>query len=134
MTTEIRIKQGENILAEHNTDSPLSHYGQAVWIVQEENPDAGPAEITITPDGGEPRTMPIEVIGVFDGWLVVRQQDGYLCGIIWSDGSYYAEVIEQDGEPVQDWEEDCFEQGGYTVRGTIAGFESSKLGAMMPGF
>ena len=128
MTTEIRIKQGENILAEHNTDSPLSHYGQAVWIVQEENPDTGPAEITITQDGGESQTIPMEIVGVFDGWLVARQPDGYLCGIIWSDGSYYADLIEQDGEPVQEWKEDSFENGSYTVRGTIAGFEAANLG------
>jgi hypothetical protein len=48
------------------------------------------------------------------GWLICRQPDGLLCGVIWSDGTYYAEVLEdQDGRPLTELSD------GAHVRGTV---------------
>ena len=40
----ITITQGDQILAHHTTGTPMSHYGQPVWVVEESDPDPGRAE------------------------------------------------------------------------------------------
>ena len=85
----ITIERNGEVLAHHTTESCLSHYGQAVWIVEDEDPGPGPA----TWKQGE-NEQALDVIEVKGGWLIVRQADGYLSGIIWSDGNYYANILE----------------------------------------
>mgnify|MGYP005665463169 CR=1 FL=1 len=56
----------------------------------------------------------LDVLEVRGGWLICRQPNGYLCGIIWSDGSYYADLLEDPhGEPLTE------EIPGMRVRGTV---------------
>ncbi|MBT3368524.1 MAG: hypothetical protein HN416_15345 [Nitrospina sp.] len=100
-----------NILAHHTTESCLSRYGQPVWVVEDENPDPG----TVIWRQGE-NEVPLNVIGVKGGWLIVRQPDGLLSGIIWSDGTYHANLLEdsETGDP-------CTElmETGQRIRGTV---------------
>jgi hypothetical protein len=77
--------------------------------VEDENPGQGP----VTWEQGENR-QELEIIEKRGGWLIVRQMDGYLAGILWSDGSYHAELLEdQEGFGVKKIED------GYQIRGSI---------------
>ena len=108
--SKITIKRGQDILAHHTTESPLSHYGQPVWVVEDPDPAPGP----ITWQQGETKYT-LDLLEVKGGWAIVRQPDGYLAGIIWSDGTYYADMIVDD----KDWSliEDL--RPGVHVRGTV---------------
>jgi hypothetical protein len=47
--------------------------------------------------------MEIELLGFVGGWMLARQPDGFVIGIIWSDGSYYADfVIDKDDNTYQE--------------------------------
>jgi hypothetical protein len=106
----IKITRGDKTLASHSTDSPLSHYAQAVWVVEVEHPEPGPA--TWAQEGGP--SMTVDILIVDDGWLICRQPDGLLIGILWSDGSYYAEcLIDKKGRTSKRL------RNGLSVRGTI---------------
>lgn len=113
----ITISRGEEILAHHTTDSPMSHYGQPVWQIEEPEPAPGPAQWT----QGE-QAQPLTILGVIGGWLVTRQGDGLLCGILWSDGSYCANLIEErrSQRPVKRATLKSLRSGRYQVRGAIA--------------
>jgi hypothetical protein len=107
----ITISRGGKILAQHTTASPLSHYGQAVWVIEDSEPDPGPAVW----QQGQNRIR-MTIIEVRGGLLVCRQPGGLLCGIIWSDGGYYANLIETiDGRPCKS----LYKRGGQRVRGTV---------------
>ena len=107
----ITISRNGETLAQHTTASPLSHYGQAVWVIEVENPEPGPAVW----QQGE-NQFKLNVLAVRGGWLIAKQPDGLLCGIIWSDGSYYANLLEtRDGRPCKS----LYKRGGQRVRGTI---------------
>ena len=117
----IKITQNGKILAEHSVDSPLSRYGLPVWTILEPEPSPG-AALWIK---GAAKQW-IVIIGVRDGWLVVKQQDGLLCGIIWSDGTYYANlIVNVDGRPVRG----LVDVEGLHVGGTIA---LGGLGSILP--
>ena len=127
--TMIEITKKGEVIAHHTTESPMSHYGQAVWIIEDENPGRGKAVWS----QGETR-VDLQIKGVVGGWLVAVQPDGLLCGIIWSDGSYYAEVIEDraTGEPVRQATMKELQSGKYQVRGTVALFDDeSPLGSIL---
>ncbi|MFB3901920.1 MAG: hypothetical protein ACE15E_00565 [Acidobacteriota bacterium] len=108
----ITITQNSQVIAHHTTDSPLSHYGQPVWVI-EQDPDL-PGEIHWSQKGGgECRLQALELRG---GWLVCRQPGGFLVGIIWSDGTYYAELLEdRAGRPIKR----LTRRAGLRVRGTV---------------
>ena len=107
----VTISRNGEALAHHTTDSSLSHYGQAVWVVEDESPAPGP----VLWQQGE-KMIRMTIIGVRGGWLVVRQPGGLLVGIIWSDGSYHANLIEtSDGRPCKS----LYKRGGQRVRGTV---------------
>ena len=109
----IKITRGEVVLARHTTQSSLSHYGQAAWVVEDPDPAPGP----VVWQQGETKTR-MTIIGLRGGWLCVRQPGGLLAGIIWSDGSYYANLIEtRDGRPCKS----LYKRGGQRVRGTLPG-------------
>jgi hypothetical protein len=57
-------------------------------VVEDENPDPEPA---IWQQGEN--VCPIEIIEARSGWLICRQPDSLLCGVIWSDGNYYADIL-----------------------------------------
>ena len=67
----IKITRGAAVLAHHTTQSPLSHYGQAVWVVEDDSPAPGPALW----QQGELRVK-MNVVAVRGGWLCVRQPGG----------------------------------------------------------
>lgn len=123
----ITITRGEVILAHHTTESSLSHYGEPVWVVEDENPDSGPVKWEQV--GGI--TMEIDIIGVTDGWLIARQSDGLIIAIIWSDGSYYAECVVDQNDQAYSGEFDLenIPEGAH-VRGTIP-FPDNPLGCII---
>ena len=115
---KIKIVKDGGILAHHTTETPLSHYWQAVWIVLDEDPSEGPA---IFRQGDN--QLDIEILEVIGGWLVIRQPDKNLAGIIWSDGKYFADLLEDpDGNPVQELADDS------QVRNTMP---MGKLGSVL---
>ena len=106
---EIVIERDSEILAHHTTETNLSSYGQPVWVVENEDPDPGPA----TWRQGE-NTVNMDIIETRGGWLICRQPDGLLCGVIWSDGNYYADVlVDGDGRPISELVLGCY------VRNTV---------------
>jgi hypothetical protein len=113
----ITISRQDAILGHHTTDSPLSHYGQPVWQVEVPEPAPGPAQWA-----QDDIIQPVTVLGIIGGWLVARQEDGLLCGILWSDGGYYAEVVEErrTHRPARRASLKTLRSGRYCVRGTIA--------------
>ena len=120
----ITIYRGDTVLGHHTTDSSMSHYGQPVWQIEDDEPEPGPA--TWHQDG---QNIYMDIIGVIGGWLVCRQPGGLLIGIIWSDGNYYAECIvkQATGKPIRRGK---LTSGQYEVRGTIP-FPESPLGAIL---
>lgn len=127
----ITITKEGQIIAHHTTDSSMSHYGQPVWTVE----DSDPGEGRVIWSQGD-NQVEMDVLGVVGGWLVAKQPDGLWIGIIWSDGDYYANVIDQRGygrpAPVQTTIED-FRSGQFVIRDTLAGFfdEESPLGCLL---
>lgn len=116
----ITITQGDAVLAHHTTEHPRSSYGTLIWCIEAEEPEPGPAEW----QQGDTKTT-LDVIGLYHGWLVVRQADGFLCGIVWSDGSYYAEtLVDENDEPATEYRD------GLRVLGTIK-MPGSPLGAIL---
>lgn len=129
----ITITKDEVIIAHHTTDSPMSRYGQLVWVVENDDLDPGDA---LWQQGDN--KVELKVLGVLGGWLVAAQPDGLLIGIIWSDGCYYANLVEDraskqpisidqiDGSGVTDliWDKDevmqRLKEGCCQVKGTIA--------------
>jgi hypothetical protein len=124
------LKKGE-VIARHTTESHLSHYGQPVWIVENENPGRGKA---IWTDGKQ--ELEIKIIGVVGGWLVIQQHDGLYAGIIWSDGNYFADlIVTRKGQfPVNQESKVTLkklENGQYMVRNTVTAFEDAPLGSIL---
>jgi hypothetical protein len=120
----ITIKQHGETIARHSTESALSHYGEPVWVIENTEPEQGPAIW----QQAENKQV-IDILEVRGGWLICKQPDGLLCGIIWSDGSYYAALLEdQDGRPVTE----LIAGGGVHVRGTVFDVEDLEdLGAIL---
>jgi hypothetical protein len=109
--TPITISRNGEVFAHHTTTNALSHYGQPVWIIEDNDPAPGP----VIWQQGETQ-LKMTVLTVRGGWLCVRQPGGLLAGIIWSDGSYYANLIEtRDGRPCKS----LYKRGGQRVRGTV---------------
>jgi hypothetical protein len=118
VTISRQVGKTDQILARHSTDGCRSSYGQAIWHVLE--PDVTPGK-AVWRQGT--RIEPLTVLGVVGGWLVARQRDGLLCGILWSgDGCYYANLIEtrRDGQPVRAISMKSLRSGRYRVRGAVA--------------
>lgn len=120
--TPIVISQGDKIIAHHTTSSPMSSYGQPVWIIEEANPSG-----YVTWRQGDNR-VELEVVEVRDGWLICIQPTGEYCGIIWSDGSYYANLlVDRDDMP-------CIDRSGnydgLHILGTVV-LPGSPMGAII---
>jgi hypothetical protein len=107
----ITIERDGKILAHHTTQTHLSHYGQPAWVIEDKDPEPGPA---IWRQGSDEQQ--IDVLGVKGGWLIIRQPDGPPAGIIWSDGNYYADLLEdaKTGEACSELAET-----GQRIRGTV---------------
>lgn len=114
---KIVICRAGEILAHHTTDSCMSHYGQAVWVVEES--DVEPGEVTWAQGDNE---LTLYALGVLGGWLMVRQPNGVLAGIIWTDGSYHGgNIVSRDtGEPVEGLTLEDLASGEYQVESAIA--------------
>ena len=84
----IKDSKGQ-VLAHHTTESCLSHYGQAVWVVEDPDPEPGPATLYAIDNN----PLEIDLLEVKGGWLVVRLPDTYLAGIIWSDGPCFINYL-----------------------------------------
>ena len=113
----ITITRSGVTLASHTADHARSSYGTLIWSIEESNPDPGPAEWSQQDNG----KMAIKIIGVVGGWLVAIQPNGLLVGILWSDGSYYAECIvnRQTQTTTSRAKLSSLQSGKYMVRGTI---------------
>lgn len=113
----IVITKDNKIIAHHTTDSPMSSYGQPVWVV--ENKDPGPGVATWKQGDNQ---VTLNILGVIGGFLVASQPDGLLCGIIWSDGNYYANLIvvrDCDLPARKDVTIHELANGKFQVRGTV---------------
>ncbi|MDD4273402.1 MAG: hypothetical protein PHG14_06710 [Desulfobacter postgatei] len=103
----IQIKQGNEVIAERRTDDIRSRYGTPVWTILNEDPEPGKGIFL----HGE-TVIPLLILGVRDGWLIVREKSGFLVGIIWSDGSFFAEaIIDENGMQVTKLSPGCRVQG-----------------------
>lgn len=90
----IKIIQNEEIIAHYTTESSMSSYGQPVWMIIKD-PEPGIAEWR----QGD-HSVEIEILFEKNGWLICKQPDGVLCGIIWTDGSYFADlIIDENNQP-----------------------------------
>ena len=119
------VSSDGRMLAHHTTESSLSHYGQPVWQI-EEDPEPG-AELRWI-QGEIEHTL--TVVGLVDGWLVVRQANDVLSGIIWSDGTYRADlIVDRETEEPAPLDADL-RSGRFLVRGTVP-FPDSILGAIL---
>ena len=107
----LHIERNGEILAHFTTESCLSHYGQPVWVVENESPEPGPAIFH-----NEGKTSTLKILGVVGGWLVVKQEESF-AGVLWSDGSYYAGAI--TGPKDEDITLDDLQSGEYQVDGTL---------------
>ena len=108
----LRIEKDGKILAHFTTESCLSHYGQPVWVVEDENPEPGPIIFY-----NEGKTSNLEILGVVGGWLVVKRENEGLAGILWSDGSFHAGAI--TGPKDEDINLKDLQSGNYQVEGTL---------------
>lgn len=113
----IKIERNGEILAHHTTEHPASYGGQPVWVIEDEDPEPGPALWIQGDDRYE-----LDILGVVGGWLVCRRTESPLWGITWKDGGLYADVIEdrETGSAVGDITLDDLRGGKYRVRGTVA--------------
>jgi hypothetical protein len=112
MSEPIRIVNANgDLLAEQTTSHPLSSYGTLVWSILDPEPAPGRA---IWQQGKN--VQELDNIGVRDGWLIVRQQTGILAGIIWSDGSYFADIlVDRDGNAATEFSDGLRVRGGGSI-------------------
>ena len=110
----ITITMGDEIIAHHTTEASLSSYGQPVWTILDDDPEP----CVVTWSQGD-NTQELDILGVIEGWLLCRQPDGIICGIIWTDGQYYANVLEctATGEVIRDI--DNIDVESCNIRGTV---------------
>jgi hypothetical protein len=126
MSDKIILKRDDEILAHHTTESCLSSYGQIVWVIEDLHPDPGPV-MWFQGDN----IQHLEIVDLVGGWLVVRQDNKLLAGIIWSDGNYYADaIIDPDGNPCLSLSPGCRVAG--TIRFDNA--DSQDLGSILSSF
>ena len=117
MTQPITITQDNKLLAHHTSEHSNSSYGQLVWSIADRNPRIGPIDWEQNDSH-----QSLYALGVLGGWLVARQTDGLLVGIIWSDGDYFANFIDnkRTGEPATNLSLYDLESGDYQIRDTLA--------------
>lgn len=113
----IRIERDGQILAQHIIEHPASDYVQPVWVIEDKDPEPGPAVWIQGDDRYE-----LDIIGVVGGWLVCRRPESPLWGIAWKNGPFHGDVIEdrETGSAVGDITLDDLRSGNYRVRGTAA--------------
>lgn len=87
----ITTPDGE-ILARHTSEHPFSHYGAAIWTIEDQHPAPGPVLIINSGTGQE---IPLQLLGIVGGWAVLADEAGAALGVIWSDGSYEAGLIRE---------------------------------------
>lgn len=111
----VTIERAGEIIAHHNESKVLSKRGNPLWSTEESNP--APGKVVWKHDGNN---LELNALGVVDGWLVVEQPEGYLNGIIWRDGTYYADLIvdRKNGRPVKGLTLKEVGQGDYRIKGT----------------
>ena len=113
----ITTPDGE-ILAHHSTEHPFSHYGAAVWTIEDQHPDPGPVLIVNSGTGQE---IPLQLLGIVGGWAVLADEAGAALGVIWSDGSYEAGLIREraTGELAKGITLESVLTGEYMVEGAV---------------
>ena len=106
------------ILAHHSTEHPFSHYGAAIWTIEDQHPAPGPVLIVNSGTGQE---IPLQLLGIVGGWAVLADEAGAALGVIWSDGSYEAGLIrERDtGELAKGITLESALSGEYMVEGAV---------------
>jgi hypothetical protein len=113
----ITTPDGE-ILAHHSTEHPFSHYGAAIWCIEDKHPAPGPV---ILKNGDAGHEWSLDLLGIVDGWAVLTDEAGAALGVIWSDGSYEAGLIrERDtGEIAKGITLESVLSGEYMVEGAV---------------
>jgi len=122
----ITINDSKGIAAHHTTETALSRYNQPVWVVER-----SPESKTLTWRQGHD-VQKIKYLGLYAGWLIGNQSNGYTLAIIWSDGDYYADLLTigdggKFGEPVKLKSLNEIDSATMTVRGTVK-FPSTEEG------
>lgn len=122
----VTIEKAGEVIAHHNKNKAERERGKPPWSIKEPNP--APGKIMWKHDG---KKLELNALGVVDGWLVVEQPEGYLNGIIWRDGLYYADLIvnTKNSHPVRELTIKEVGNGGYRVKGTEP---QGKLGSVLP--
>ena len=117
------------ILATHTTHHPRSSYGALVWSVEIEEPGPGPV---ILAQKEPPMSLPLQLLGIVDGWAVLRDEGGAALAVIWSDGDYQAGLIRHrdTGEIAEDVTLEALTTGEYLVEGAID-FPGALLGCVL---
>ena len=107
-----------DLLAFTTPDHPLSRYNYPAWSVQTENPPPGPVILT---SPAPPLALQLELLGIVDGWAVLRDEGGAALGVIWSDGSYEAGLIREraTGELAKGITLESVLTGEYMVEGAV---------------
>jgi len=59
-------------------------------------------------------------------WLICKQPDGLLCGIIWSDGSYYAALLAA-GVRIREYPDGLLHAKSLTLDGEVALIGSANM-------
>ena len=118
-----------DLLAFTTPDHPLSRYNYPVWSVQTENPPPGPVILT---SPAPPLSLQLELLGIVDGWAILRDEGGAALGVIWSDGDYAAGLIRrrETGEIALDVTLEAIATGEYQVEGTTL-FPGNLLGCSL---
>ena len=126
----IVISRGEEILARYQprvrflpTDSDPGSWNRKKW-----NRDRLP--------GGQGASLLLTCLGVVGGWLVVRQPNGILARVIWSDGEYRCDQIisRATQQPVKSATIEELRSGKYQVASAAAiepWDQESPLGAIL---
>ena len=124
---KITLEQEGKILARLTTDAPMSSYDQPVWVVEEETPDYGEAVFIVHDDDEE---IKIEILTIVRDWMVFTQSDGFIYGVIWSDGRFHIGPI-LDGD--RNLQTELTNDGTQCVDGAVKiSDDPSDLGALLP--
>ena len=117
------------ILATHTTHHPRSSYGALVWSVEIEEPGPGPV---ILAQKEPPMSLQLQLLGIVDGWAVLRDTDHTGIAVVWSDGTFHTGIIRdrETGEIARDLTLEKIESGACTVDGAVM-FPGSVLGCVL---
>lgn len=63
---------------------PIGSVGEPFWCIEEEDPEPGPVKLI---NANVKHEWSLRLIGIFDEWAVLCDEDGAGLAFLWSDGS-----------------------------------------------